>query len=925
MKQAFTFLLLMLILMIMATQSVQAVSNAAVLYLRVAAGARPAGMGEAFVSIADDATATYWNPAGLGNAPLSGMLRTERIPDKYGEISSFITLQGRKGPETWVLADKQLLRYEGTNWLNGEEYSTSSDQTLADFMKTIINVEDEEQLNQMALSVIEANCEVSAEDIQLFIETIREVVSEEYDGRDELLTGLSQIEEGYRECRLDEDNFRTLRKRLNEGMKDSVISSEDLDKITYSLDRAVKRFLPSKLIVPYSTGINGEISCLGGTEKYLWVGTDNGLYRRSGKVWARFTDADALPSNNVLCMASAEDYLLIGTEKGPVQYYHGGFKGFGNIPPAPVEYIAYTSASNGYALLGGVIYRYDGHSFSDSYHYTVRIDDNLDKLVNRAGIYFAEDEKQYLSSRIRQLNKTKEPSLEPPAVLSESPDKEMLEEDKETDAESELAADSALAAMTDQLEEDAAIGDIPVSEETASLETMPSLPVEDWLTEGNEIKLPFSPRFRYNVTSLAVDIHNILWVGTTGGLLSFDGSIWTRYGYEKFIVPQGDSAEEALAWPKEKIARYFLPGGDSAKIELLANNIDEYNNLNGAAVVPGDSVYVYSSNIGANVISIGDLHGDLYVGTEYGLMKKEDNGWEEVEFEKLDKRQVSNVVGYESRGYYVSARDITTEIGGKRELTLMHVKWLPNLNLDMYYEFASYVQHLRGIGTIGASIIYLNYGTIQFTDENGIPIGEGHPYEVAASLSYGTSLSSNIKWGITGKFIHSHLSEQGTAKELGEGVASAFAVDMGILYKMSSRLTFGAAVTNLGPDISYIDAAQKDPLPRNLGIGFSYRLINSEYNSLVMQIETNKLLVDMNRGFSRELETAIRHIGGEYVYSNLISLRAGYKYDKEGKVKHLTFGAGLNMSIATFDFAYVPSNEDSPLANTIRISASFNF
>lgn len=35
-------------------------------YLRLGAGARPLGMGGAFVALADDATASYWNPAGLG-------------------------------------------------------------------------------------------------------------------------------------------------------------------------------------------------------------------------------------------------------------------------------------------------------------------------------------------------------------------------------------------------------------------------------------------------------------------------------------------------------------------------------------------------------------------------------------------------------------------------------------------------------------------------------------------------------------------------------------------------------------------------------------------------------------------------------------------------------------------------------------------
>lgn len=41
------------------------VSQAGVLFLKIAPGARAGGMGEAFVAVADDATATWWNPAGL--------------------------------------------------------------------------------------------------------------------------------------------------------------------------------------------------------------------------------------------------------------------------------------------------------------------------------------------------------------------------------------------------------------------------------------------------------------------------------------------------------------------------------------------------------------------------------------------------------------------------------------------------------------------------------------------------------------------------------------------------------------------------------------------------------------------------------------------------------------------------------------------
>jgi hypothetical protein len=46
------------------TQS-YAVSESAVLFLLISPGARAAAMGEAFVALADDATAVFWNPAGL--------------------------------------------------------------------------------------------------------------------------------------------------------------------------------------------------------------------------------------------------------------------------------------------------------------------------------------------------------------------------------------------------------------------------------------------------------------------------------------------------------------------------------------------------------------------------------------------------------------------------------------------------------------------------------------------------------------------------------------------------------------------------------------------------------------------------------------------------------------------------------------------
>ncbi|MBT6158485.1 MAG: hypothetical protein HOH91_00960, partial [Candidatus Marinimicrobia bacterium] len=50
----------------MGTQSLFAQSEAGAIFLLIAPGARAGGMGEAQVAVADDAYASYWNPAGLG-------------------------------------------------------------------------------------------------------------------------------------------------------------------------------------------------------------------------------------------------------------------------------------------------------------------------------------------------------------------------------------------------------------------------------------------------------------------------------------------------------------------------------------------------------------------------------------------------------------------------------------------------------------------------------------------------------------------------------------------------------------------------------------------------------------------------------------------------------------------------------------------
>ena len=284
-----------------------------------------------------------------------------------------------------------------------------------------------------------------------------------------------------------------------------------------------------------------------------------------------------------------------------------------------------------------------------------------------------------------------------------------------------------------------------------------------------------------------------------------------------------------------------------------------------------------------------------------------------------------------------------------REVTIMHAKWLPQLVSDMAYEFIAYKQYFESLGgTLGGNVTFLNLGEQVHTGEEGPEaLGTFHSWDMGVTLCYATQLKENLGLGIGVRYIHSNLAPFGAGEEKGSGVGSTFAVDIGVLYKMGfiPGLTFGANLSNMGPKITYVDADQADPIPTNLKIGFGYKLLDTEYNQLVLAVDTNKLLVVRHGGdnptsdpfykaiftawgdgsFEEQARRLISSAGAEYIYNNMIFLRAGYYYDEEGSVKYPSFGAGLQYSQFRFDFAYVAAPEGHPLSDTMRFSLSAKF
>ena len=66
----------------------------------------------------------------------------------------------------------------------------------------------------------------------------------------------------------------------------------------------------------------------------------------------------------------------------------------------------------------------------------------------------------------------------------------------------------------------------------------------------------------------------------------------------------------------------------------------------------------------------------------------------------------------------------------------------------------------------------------------------------------------------------------------------------------------------------------------------------------------------------------------EYWYNKQFALRAGYFYENpdKGNRQYFTTGAGFKYNEFKIDFSYLIASQDqSPLANTLRFSLSYNF
>lgn len=244
------------------------------------------------------------------------------------------------------------------------------------------------------------------------------------------------------------------------------------------------------------------------------------------------------------------------------------------------------------------------------------------------------------------------------------------------------------------------------------------------------------------------------------------------------------------------------------------------------------------------------------------------------------------------------------------EISLMHYQYLQDSNF-------SYLGFTRPLGAkartiLAANVIYGSYGAVEETrvvGENGVRTGKSFTgSDNAGTISLALRASDQLGFGVNFKYIRQDIA--GLRSEAPAG-------DIGFLYRMNSKLSFGFSVRNIGPDLKFDQNSVALPLSYNAGVSCALLkndtlLFIADFQKLINQDPTVRFGGELNIGHQFHSEAS---------RMPEFSLRAGQDGLREAG-SGMSFGAGMRIGNYSLDYAFIPFGL---LGDAHRISATMRF
>jgi len=201
------------------------------------------------------------------------------------------------------------------------------------------------------------------------------------------------------------------------------------------------------------------------------------------------------------------------------------------------------------------------------------------------------------------------------------------------------------------------------------------------------------------------------------------------------------------------------------------------------------------------------------------------------------------------------------------EISLMHLAYIGETSYECVTGLVPAGKNL----TLGGYVIYLNYGSINKTGEDGSGVYSGtngafNPYNLAGGVSAGYKLSQNLSVGAGLKYA---------AEDIDGNSISGIMGDAGVLYTLEG-IGIGASLSNIG--------AGSSPMMVRLGVSTKLSLMNDD-----------DFIVALGGNYVPASGKTVESIGVEYCYDSFIIIRGSYGIGYD--VNNVNVGAGVKQNL----------------------------
>ena len=244
-------------------------------------------------------------------------------------------------------------------------------------------------------------------------------------------------------------------------------------------------------------------------------------------------------------------------------------------------------------------------------------------------------------------------------------------------------------------------------------------------------------------------------------------------------------------------------------------------------------------------------------------------------------------------------------------VALGQVRWIADIKHN--YGSVAFSPWEGDYGVIGIMVQAVDYGNLNMTvrsdnTQGYLDLGTFSPSGTMIGVAYARALSDMFAVGGDVKWVRQNLGEgtigvdQTGALTSQSNASNLFAFDFGITYKTGFKsLEFGMVARNFSKEARFIDEGFQLPLTFRFGLSMNV------LDFMDVKKDEHQFLLAIDAEHPRDFPERIK-IGGEYLFMDILSLRAGFiSLADEQK---FSYGVGLQKALGGVglgvDYAYTP-------------------